>query len=61
MVQEVIWNILRFVVAVTLQIFVLNELRLGGFINPWFYLYFILMLPIQTPGWLLLGLALSQV
>jgi rod shape-determining protein MreD len=57
MLQEVIWNILRFVVAVALQIFVLNELRLGGFINPWFYLYFILMLPIHTPGWLLLGLA----
>ena len=57
MVQEVIWNILRFIVAITLQIFVLNELRLGGFINPWFYLYFILMLPIHTPGWLLLGLA----
>jgi rod shape-determining protein MreD len=57
MVQEVIWNILRFVVVVALQVFVLNELRLGGFINPWLYLYFILMLPIHIPGWLLLMVA----
>ena len=57
MLQEVFSNILRFIVAILLQIFVLNELRLGGFINPWFYLYFILMLPIHIPGWLLLALA----
>ena len=57
MVQEVIWNILRFVVVVALQVFILNELRLGGFINPWLYLYFILMLPIHIPGWLLLMVA----
>jgi rod shape-determining protein MreD len=57
MFQEVVSNALRFIVAIALQVFVLNELRLGGYINPWFYLYFILMLPLQIPGWLLLFLA----
>ncbi len=56
MFQEVISNSIRFVVAIALQVFILNELRLGGYINPWFYVYFILMLPLQTPGWLLLSL-----
>ncbi|HSG67906.1 MAG TPA: rod shape-determining protein MreD [Bacteroidales bacterium] len=47
-------NILRFVVLVILQVFVLNNIRINGYINPYLYVLFILLLPFETPGWLLL-------
>lgn len=36
------------------QVLVLNHIYLGGFINPYLYIYFILLLPFRTPKWLLL-------
>jgi rod shape-determining protein MreD len=49
-------NFLRIIVLVTLQIFVLNNIQFSGFVNPYFYVLFILLLPFETPGWLLLTL-----
>jgi rod shape-determining protein MreD len=37
-----------------LQVFILNNVQMGGFINPYIYILFILLLPINTPKWLLL-------
>lgn len=50
-------NIIRFVVLVLLQVGVLNHVQLGGFINPYLYILFIIMLPFGTPGWLILILS----
>lgn len=50
-------NIIRFVVLILVQVFILNNVQLGGYINPYLYVMFILLLPFETPGWLLLGLA----
>jgi len=47
-------NIIRFVFLVFFQVMVLNNINLGGFINPYLYVYFILLLPFITPKWLLL-------
>ena len=47
-------NIIRFVVLVLLQVFVLNNIRINGYINPNLYVLFILLLPFETPRWLLL-------
>jgi len=47
-------NIIRFIVVLTLQILVFNNIQLGGYINPFFYILFILLLPFETPRWLLL-------
>jgi rod shape-determining protein MreD len=49
--------IIRFIVLVLFQVLVLNNIRFGGYINPYFYVLFILLLPYETPGWLLLILA----
>jgi rod shape-determining protein MreD len=49
-------NFLRIIVLVVLQIFVLNNIQFSGFVNPYFYVLFILLLPFETPGWLLLTL-----
>ncbi|MHB1921426.1 MAG: rod shape-determining protein MreD [Chitinophagaceae bacterium] len=54
-------NILRFVLLLGVQIFVLNQIMLYGLVNPYLYLIFILLLPFKMPRWLLLlfGLALG--
>lgn len=47
-------NIVRFFFLIFFQILILNHLNLGGYINPYFYIFFILLLPFDTPYWLLL-------
>ncbi len=50
-------NIIRFVVLVLLQVAVFNNIQLSGFLNPYVYILFILLLPFETPSWLLLILS----
>ncbi len=47
-------NVIRFVVLILLQVLVLNHIFLGGYINPYLYVLFILLLPFESPKWLLL-------
>lgn len=55
--RELFVNIIRFAFLVLLQVFVLNNIDFGGFLNPYLYVLFILLLPLDTPKWLLLVLA----
>jgi hypothetical protein len=50
-------NILRFLIVTLLQVTVFNYQNLFGYINPYVYLYFILLIPFETPFWLVLILA----
>lgn len=50
-------NIIRFLVLTLFQVFVLNHVQLGGYINPYLYILFIMILPFETPKLLLLVLA----
>jgi hypothetical protein len=52
--RTVFFNIIRFFFLVVLQVLILNNINLGGYINPYFYIYFILLLPFDTPRWALL-------
>ena len=52
-------NILRIFLLVIFQVFVLNNIQFSGYVNPYFYVLFILLLPFETPGWLLLGLGFT--
>lgn len=47
-------NILRFVIVLILQVLVFNNIQFSGYINPFFYVLFILLLPFETPKWLML-------
>lgn len=47
-------HIIRFIFLVLFQVLVLNNIQLGGYLNPYFYVLFILLLPFETPRWLLL-------
>ena len=52
-------NIIRFILLVLAQILIVNNIQISGYIVPCFYVLFILLLPFETPGWLLLILAFS--
>jgi hypothetical protein len=47
-------NIIRFIILVFIQSLILNRINLGGYMNPYLYILFILLLPFETPKWLLL-------
>ncbi|RUT79298.1 rod shape-determining protein MreD [Ancylomarina longa] len=50
-------NLLRFFVLIFIQIAILNNIQISGFVNPYIYVLFILLLPFEIPGWLLLILS----
>lgn len=54
MISEIIKNIFRFFFLVFLQVLIIKNIELGRFINPFLYVLFILMLPFNTPNWLVL-------
>ncbi|MCB2221344.1 MAG: rod shape-determining protein MreD [Bacteroidetes bacterium] len=47
-------NIIRFIVLIPIQVLVLDNINLGGHVNPYLYVFFILLLPFETPGWIML-------
>lgn len=52
-------NIIRFIILVLVQILILNNIQISGYIVPYFYVLFILLLPFETPRWLLLVVAFA--
>ena len=54
MLNEVIRNIIRFAILVGVQVLIIKNIELGQFINPFIYILFIIVLPFETPKWLLL-------
>ena len=56
MINEVVKNIFRFVLLIFLQLFVLNHIQFSGFVNPYLYIMFIMLLPLEVSGWIMLVL-----
>ncbi len=54
MLNEIIRNIIRFILLVAVQVLIINNIELGRFINPFLYILFIIILPFETPKWLVL-------
>ena len=50
-------NIVRFILLVFLQVFVLNNIEISNHIIPYIYILFIILLPVDIPGWALLLIA----
>ncbi|PLX11512.1 MAG: rod shape-determining protein MreD [Marinilabiliales bacterium] len=59
MIKSLPRYILSFIVLVFLQVFILNNIQFSGYINPYIYVLFILVLPFETPKWLLLIVAFA--
>jgi rod shape-determining protein MreD len=54
MIVDILKYIGTFILIVLFQGLMLNNVELGGYINPYFYVVFILLLPLETPAWLVL-------
>jgi rod shape-determining protein MreD len=50
-------NIIWFFIVVLLQVLIMDNIQFSGYINPFFYVIFILLLPFEIPNWLLLLVA----
>jgi rod shape-determining protein MreD len=64
--SELLKNIVRFVLLLLLQVFVLDKIVLNGYATPYLYMLFVLLLPFSIPRWglmaaaVLLGLSLDM-
>ncbi|MFH0760766.1 MAG: rod shape-determining protein MreD [Bacteroidota bacterium] len=54
MIDQLNRYVFRFILVVLFQVIVLNNIQFSGYIIPYFYIWYILVLPFETPGWLLL-------
>ncbi|MBN2484992.1 MAG: rod shape-determining protein MreD [Bacteroidales bacterium] len=54
MIKSFIKYIFQFLILVLLQVLVFNNIELWGYLNPYIYVLFLLLLPFETPRWLLL-------
>ena len=54
MTIDKIKNIFLFFLLILLQVLVLDNMQFSSYINPYLYILFILMLPFDTPKWLVL-------
>lgn len=54
MLIKIFNNIARFFVLILVQVLILNNIELSGYINPYLYVLFIILLPIELPGWIVI-------
>jgi rod shape-determining protein MreD len=47
-------NIVRFIVVVIFQVLVMDNVMISGYMIPYIYLLFILLMPFETPRWIVL-------
>lgn len=57
MINSVLRYGLIFILLVLLQVLLFNNIQFTGYINPYVYIMFILLLPVDIPAWLLLVLS----
>jgi rod shape-determining protein MreD len=46
-----------FIILILLQVLFFNNIQFSGYVNPYVYIMFILLLPIELPTWILLIIA----
>jgi rod shape-determining protein MreD len=54
-------NIIRFIIVILFQVLIMDNVMINGFLVPYVYLLFILLMPFETPRWIVLlsGFALG--
>ncbi|MCD6354353.1 MAG: rod shape-determining protein MreD [Prolixibacteraceae bacterium] len=55
--QQIIKYFVMFVTLILIQVLVLNQVQFSGYVNPYLYILFILLLPLNTPRYSVLLLA----
>ncbi|HEX7493986.1 MAG TPA: rod shape-determining protein MreD [Bacteroidales bacterium] len=59
MINSILRFGLIFIILVLLQVLLLNNIQFSGYVNPYVYILFIMLLPIEIPSWLLLLLSFA--
>lgn len=54
MIKDIVISIIQFIVLVLVQVFVLDNISFWGFVTPMIYVWFIMLLPYDTPKWVVL-------
>jgi rod shape-determining protein MreD len=57
MINSILRFGLFFVLLILLQVLLFNNIQFSGYVNPYVYILFILLLPVDIPAWLLLILS----
>jgi len=57
MINSVIRFGIMFILLLLLQVVLFNNIQFSGYVNPYVYIMFILLLPVEIPSWLLLILS----
>jgi rod shape-determining protein MreD len=57
MINQVFRYGLFFILLILLQVLFFNNIQFSGYVNPYVYVMFILLLPVEIPAWLLLLLS----
>jgi rod shape-determining protein MreD len=57
MINKILRFALFFVLLLLLQVLLFDNIQFSGYVNPYIYLMFILLLPVEIPSWLLLLLS----
>jgi rod shape-determining protein MreD len=57
MINSILRFSLIFIVLILLQVLIFNNIQFSGYINPYVYVMFIILLPVEIPSWLLLLLS----
>jgi len=57
MINSVLRFGLIFILLILLQVLLFNNIQFSGYVNPYVYIMFILLLPVEIPAWLLLLLS----
>lgn len=59
MINSILRFGLIFILLILFQVLLFNNIQFSGYINPYVYLLFILLLPVEIPSWLLLLLSFA--
>ena len=59
MINSILRFGLIFILLILLQVLLFNNIQFSGYVNPYAYIMFILLLPIEIPSWLLLLLSFA--
>lgn len=59
MIIEILKIVFRFIILIAVQVLLLNHVEISGYINPFLYVMFILMLPVRIPRTFLLVVAFA--
>ena len=54
MINSILRFGLIFIILILLQVLLFNNIQFSGYVNPYVYIMFILLLPVEIPAWVLL-------